>query len=117
LVGPPIILGVETGHPIPRKLRMGAFTMTSDFPRDRADRLHLMTYDEFERQLRDIDLPVVVLHRYPLFNYGWSMPSFRIQTDEERHQWLGVLQRYFAVFYEDADFIVLVRPHLVPLFP
>ncbi|HYD83274.1 MAG TPA: hypothetical protein VEA63_04465, partial [Opitutus sp.] len=79
------------------------------------DRLHLLTYGEFEKQLRDIDLPMVALHKYPAYNYGWSMPSFRTQTNEELHQWLGLLQRYFVIFYEDADFIILTRPHLVPL--
>jgi 4-amino-4-deoxy-L-arabinose transferase-like glycosyltransferase len=115
-VGSCILLAVETDHPIPRRFRMGAFTMTNDYSPARADRLHLMTYTEFEENLRDIDLPALGLHADPLFNFAWSVPSFDPPNPALYREWTGLLGRYFTPVYQDADFVVLARPFNLPLF-
>jgi hypothetical protein len=116
-IGPNIILAIEAGRPIPRTMRMGPFTYSSDFDPEKIDRLHLMTHGAFEKQLRDIDVPIIGLHRDEVFNYIWSVPSFTSQTAEELNRWGSVVSRYFAPAYTDTDFVILARPHLFPLIP
>lgn len=106
--GPAIILAIEADRPIPRRLRMGAFTMTSDYPEEKADRLHLMTYDELTRLAVNSRIRVLGLHAQPLLNYVWSVPSFAFQTDEERARWGAVFSRRLQLARRDADFIILV---------
>jgi hypothetical protein len=106
--GPAIILAIEADRPIPRRLRMGAFTMTSDFPEAEANRLHLMTYNELTRLIVSSDVRVLGLHAQMFFNYAWSMPSFRYQSNEERVRWGASFDRRFKIGRQDADFLVLV---------
>jgi hypothetical protein len=106
--GPAIILAIEADRPVPRRLRMGAFTMTSDFPEDVADRLHLMTYAEMERLADGPAMRVIGMHAQSAFNYSWSMPSFAYQSDAERARWLRSFARRFEVAYSDGDFFILL---------
>lgn len=113
-VGSAIILAAETGHPVPSRFRMGAFSMTFDYERERAHALHLATGDDFERYLRDIDMPIVVLHANPKFNFAWSMPSFAAPPADRLREFDRLLSRYFVPVYRDHDFLILARPHLLP---
>lgn len=109
--GPAIILAIEADRPVPRRLRMGAFTMTSDFPEAEADRLHLMTYGELLRQVVAREVRVFGLHAQPIFNYAWSVPSFGFQPDAERARMGQVFAPRFNTAGQDQDFVVLVaRP-------
>lgn len=114
-VGSAIILGTETGHEIPPRFRMGAFSMSFDYERDRAHALHLATADDFERYLRDIDSPLVVFHTNPKFNFAWSVPSFTAQPEENWREFDRLLNRYFIPVYRDQEFLILARPHVVPI--
>ena len=113
-VGSAIVLAAETGHPIPPRFRMGAFSMTFDHERERAHALHLATGDDFERALRDIDVPIVVLHANPKFNFAWSMPSFAAPPADRLREFDRLLSRYFVPVYRDPNFLILARPHLLP---
>lgn len=112
-VGPAILLAVEADRPIPRQFRMGAFGCTADFDPDTADRLHLATLADFERQLRDIDVPMVGLHGEPKFNYGWSVPSLAIQPLDARQAVHALVQRYFVLVHADREFVIVARPHVL----
>lgn len=109
--GPAVILGIEADRPIPRRLRMGAFTMTSDFAAAEADRLHLMTYPELTHLIVNSDVRVFGLHAQPLFNYAWSVPSFGFQPDEERVRFGEVFEQRFRTVRTDADFSIMVSRH------
>jgi hypothetical protein len=113
-IGSAIILGVEAGRPIPPRLRMGAFTMSADYSAEQAQRLHLMTYSDFESLLRSMDVNVIGLHADPLFNFRWSVPSFTQQPAESVEAWNRLFARYFVVAGQDADFVVLARPYILP---
>jgi 4-amino-4-deoxy-L-arabinose transferase-like glycosyltransferase len=106
--GPAIILAVEADRPIPRRLRMGAFTMTADFPTERADRLHLMTYPELAQLAAAAPMRVIGMHAQSVFNYSWSVPSFAYQSPAERARWVATFTRRFEVGYTDEDFFLLV---------
>ncbi len=114
-VGSAIILGIETGHAIPSRFRMGAFSMSFDFDRERAHALHLATGDDFESYLRDIDSPLVVFHTNPKFNFLWSVPSFAPPPLENLREFERLLSRYFTPVYRDQEFLILARPHVLPV--
>jgi len=114
-VGSAIILGIESGRAIPPRFRMGAFSMSFDYEPDRAHALHLATGDDFERHLRDIDSPLVVFHTNPKFNFAWSVPSFAPPPEENRREFDRLLNRYFIPVYGDEEFLILARPHVVPI--
>lgn len=107
--GAAVILAVEAGRPVPRRLRMGAFTVTADYPPETADRLHLMTYPELIMDMRRPEVTVFGLHGQAVFNYAWSVPSFRYQAAEERRHLTLASDRYFHPAYLDGDFVVMVR--------
>jgi len=105
--GPAIILAIEADRPIPRRLRMGAFTMTSDFAEEKADRLHLMTDTELLRLVVSSPVPLLGLHSQPEFNYAWSVPSFRYRSEAERRKWSLVFDRRFRIESQDEDFVLM----------
>ena len=107
--GSAIILAVEADRPIPRRLRMGAFTMTKDFSEAEANRLHLMTYPELVRLAVSSPMRVFGLHGPAVYNYTWSVPSFSSQSNAERYQWVSVFNQLFESRRADVDFLVMVR--------
>lgn len=109
LIGPMIILAAETGHPVPRDLRMGACSATADFAAAQAHRLNLVTVPELEARFTDPAMPLVVLSKNPHNNYLCSMPTFRNLSAHKAFSWSALFQRDFMVAYEDANFLVLVR--------
>ena len=113
-IGPHILLAIEADRPIPRTMRMGAFTFSFDYEADQADRLHLMTHAEFEKQLRDPAVPLIGMHVDNTFNYSWSVPSFTYQTPEALNAWGMLVARSFAPVYADTDSVIFARPHLLP---
>jgi 4-amino-4-deoxy-L-arabinose transferase and related glycosyltransferases of PMT family len=117
LVGPAILLAIEAGRPIPPRFRMGAFSMTFDYPAERAHALHLATGDDFERFLRDIDVPILAFHTNPNFNYLWSVPSFDPPPPDRLREFERLFNRYFVPIYGDDDFLIAARPHVLPVAP
>jgi hypothetical protein len=113
-IGPNLILAAETGRPVPRNLRMGPFTMTRDFSREKARRLHLMTYPEITAVFADPTVPLVAFFPSSPPNYSWSMPSFSNQPESERQQWAGLFQQQFLVAEESSAFLLLARRSAVP---
>ncbi len=107
--GSAVILAVEANRPVPRRLRMGAFAVTSDYPPVEADRLHLMTFDELAEIYRAPETRVLGLHSVNLFNYSWSVPSFRSQTPQERGAWAARFSNLYQPVYRDPEFQILVR--------
>jgi len=113
-VGPLIILAVETGHRVPHNLRMGAFSLTSDFAADKARRLNLATIPELEGYLTDPAMPLLAWSKTPDNNYLYSMPTFHSTARDRSFPWNKFLQRDFVIAYQDADFLLLVRKNAVP---
>jgi hypothetical protein len=107
--GPAIILAIEADRPIPRRLRMGSFTVTSDMSPEEADRMHLITYNELAVLFRSPDVNVVGMYFLQVFNYSWSMPSFRYQTQAERVSWSIGFSSYYVPAYQDEEFLILRR--------
>ena len=114
LIGPNIILAAETGRAVPRKLRMGPFSMTMDFSIEEADRLNLLTYPELYAYLSSGDLPLIAFSTRSLLNYSWSMPSFRNPPLEERRRWGEIFHRDFLIVYEGSTFWLLARRSGLP---
>ena len=114
LIGPNIILAAETGHPVPRKLRMGPFSMTRDFSPADADRLHLLTYPELVGYFSRADVPLLAFSTQPLLNFAWSMPTFRNPSVAEREQWREIFRRDFVVAYGESTFWLLARRTALP---
>ena len=108
-VGPNIILAAETGHRVPRNLRLGALSVTADFPPLRAELLGLATLQEVEAYLNDPKVPLLALSKNPYNNYSCSMPSFRNLSPYRSFIWSEFFQRNFQVAYEDDDFLILIR--------
>jgi hypothetical protein len=106
--GPAIILAIEAGRPIPRRLRMGAFTMTSDFPEEKANRLHLMTYEDLTRSVLSLRPAVMGMHTQAVYNYAWSVPSFAYQPEATRAQWASFFMRRYQPALVNSDFALLV---------
>jgi hypothetical protein len=109
LIGPMIILAAETGHPVPRDLRMGACSATADFPATHARRLNLTTVSALEARFTDPAVPLVVLSKNPHNNYLCSMPTFKTLSAHKAFSWGALFQRDFLVGYDDANFLILVR--------
>ncbi len=107
--GSAIILAVEADRPVPRRLRMGAFAVTADYSPAEADRLNLMTYPELSELFRAPGTKLIGLHGDNLFNYTWSVPSFRRQSAEERARWAADFSGLYQTAYKNWEFNVLVR--------
>jgi hypothetical protein len=107
--GPAVILAIEADRPIPRRLRMGSFTVTSDMSAEAADRLHLITYGELAALFRSPDVNVIGMYFQHVFNYSWSMPSFRYQTQAERMSWSMGFTSSYVPAYHDEEFLILRR--------
>lgn len=116
-VGPNLILAIEANRPIPRRLRMSSFSITEDFPREKADRLHLLTFSELRSMLSDIDLPVLGFTQVDQLNYSWSVPTFHFLAGEDEEALHRLVNRYFVTVYSDRNFAVVARPHILPLVP
>jgi hypothetical protein len=108
-IGPHLILAVEAGRIVPRTLRMGAFTATSDYPPAQARQLNLATLPELDAYFNDSNVPLVALTKTNYLNYAWSMPSHRYLSAHRGADWFEIFQRDFFVAYEDHDFLILVR--------
>lgn len=108
-IGSNIILAAETGHAVPRELRMGPFSFTSDLPPDQAQRLHLATREQLNLWFASGDVTVISFFPRQAFNYGWSMPSFGLLRDNLYWEWFAPLRRDFAVGYAGDEFVILVR--------
>ena len=113
-VGSAIILAVEADRPIPRRFRMGAFTCTLDYDAEKADRLHLATFPEFLRQMRDPGVLVAGFHVDDKFNYMWSVPSLEFQPPEAYASLRSILLRDFGILYSDRNFVVVARRTSLP---
>ena len=114
LIGPMIILAAETGRRVPRNLRLGAFSVTADFPPAQAQRLNLSTLPEVEAYLTNSNLPLLALSKNPYNNYSCSMPSFQNSAPFKSFVWSEFFREYFQVAYEDDDFLLLVRRTTTP---
>lgn len=113
-VGPSIILAVETGRHVPRNLRMGPFSATSEYYPDKAQRLNLATLRDVEAYFTDPHGPMLALSKNPYNNYSSSMPSFQKCTQFRSFVWSEYFRRDFRVAYEDDDFFILVRKKADP---
>jgi hypothetical protein len=114
-VGPEILLAVEAHRIVPRTLRMGAFTVTLDFPPAQAARLNLATFGELESYFNDPAVPLLAFYKNGNMNYAWSMPTFRNPPKAVRQRWLELFHRDFLVAYEDNDAFLLVRRGTLPV--
>lgn len=109
LIGPHIILAVEADRPVPRKLRMGPFTTTAEFPPVLADRLNLETFPELEARYLDPRVPLLAFFENSFLNYSWTMPSFRNPPERNRARWMEIFRRDFVIVQQDSDFLLLAR--------
>ncbi|MBI3885994.1 MAG: hypothetical protein HY302_09740 [Opitutae bacterium] len=114
LIGPNIILAVETGRPVPRQLRMGPFAATAEFSPAVADRLHLATFPELEARYLDPRVPMLAFSENAFLNYSWSMPSFRNSPARNRARWMEIFRRDFLIVQQDGDFLLLARRSALP---
>lgn len=108
-IGPQIILAAETGHAVPRKLRLGPFTATADFEPERADRLGLITFPELDALFAQPDVVLLAFSKNANLNYGWSMPSYRNPPERDGARWSALFRRQFEIAYDDTDFLILRR--------
>jgi hypothetical protein len=108
-VGPMLILAAETNRAVPPRLRMGASTVTVDFPPEQARQLNFATVPELENYFMDPAVPLLAFSKNPYNNYVTSMPTFHDLSRLKTFSWSTYFQRNFLVAYEDAYFLLLVR--------
>jgi hypothetical protein len=108
-IGPALIFAAETGRAVPRKLRMGPFSIADEMPRELADRRHLLTYDELYEYYSRPDVQVLAFFQRSALNYGWSMPSFADVPFVQRTKWAGLFGREFRVVHDGGGFVVTRR--------
>ncbi len=108
-VGPMLILATETNRAVPPHLRMGASTVSVDFPPEQARKLNLATVPELENYFMDPAVRLLAFSKNPHNNYAASMPTFHNLSRLKTFSWSTYFQRDFLVAYEDVDFLLLMR--------
>lgn len=108
-VGSNIILAAETGHFVPRELRMGPFSWTNEMSRERAAQLHLATRDQLDAWFAQSDVTLLVFFQRWDLNYGWSMPSFDRESVAIRTAQMHQLMSAYRLAFYTEDFYILER--------
>ena len=108
-VGSNLILALEANRPVPARLRMGPFSVTTTLPETIAARLHLATPAYLDALLPDPAIPVLAFFPHPQLNYGWTLPTYERLRPEISRRWLEVYRRDFSLAYQAGDFLVLAR--------
>ncbi len=116
-IGPQVILAVEAGRNVPRRLRMGPFTATLDYAPARAAALNLATFAELDAYFSNPNVRLLAFSKNGNFNYAWSMPTFHNRSAPERQRWLEIFHRDFLIAYEDSDSFLLVRKDTAAMKP
>lgn len=112
-LGPHLILAAETDSEVPRELRMGAFSITTEYPPAKAKQLNLATPDDVRRYLADPRIPVLAFTKNAVLNYNYSVPSGALS--KQMVEGTAKLSENFMVAYEDAEFFILVRKNAQPV--
>lgn len=107
--GSAIILAIEADRPLPRNIRMGPFSATTEFSAAEAARLNLIPYDEVIAKLNDPATSVIGIYWYPKFNFAWSMPSFSSQNQASRDHLADIIRENYLLIASTPDLIVFRR--------
>ncbi|HET7534894.1 MAG TPA: hypothetical protein VFJ90_00470, partial [Candidatus Didemnitutus sp.] len=99
----------ETGRPVPRELRMGAFSLTVEMPDARAAHLHLVTLTQLTQWFAQPDVTVLGFFSRTQLNYRWSVPSYAELREEVRQLAFAPVQRDFTGVYREGQFMLFVR--------
>lgn len=110
LIGPNVILALETGRPVPPALLMGPFSFNTTLPADTARRLHLATPADMEAWLADPNVRALAFFLQPQLNYGWTVPTFDRLPEDVTRRWLEAYRRDFVVVFQEGNFLLLARP-------
>jgi hypothetical protein len=112
-IGSNLILAAETNRPVPRELRMGAFSFTAEMSAERAAQLHLITATQLAQWFVQPDVTVLGFFSRSDLNYRWSMPSYGRLRDDVRDRIFEPVRRDYAGVYREGQFMLFVRQSAV----
>ncbi len=110
IVGPNLILALETGRPVPPTLIMGPFSFNTTLPPADARHLNLATPADYEAWLADPGIPLLAFFPQPQLNYGWTVPTFERLPESLVRRWVQLYRRDFVIIHQEGNFLLLARP-------
>lgn len=107
--GPATLLALETGHRIDRRLIMTPFSFVETNDEAWAAKHHLATPAWLTARMQDPALPVYALTNQRRWNFGRSMPDYRLTSPAVLQGWASILERDYARVEGADGFAIFVR--------
>lgn len=103
------IIAIEAEREVFTGLEMGKFAVTSEMPRDKAVRLHLVTPAMLTELVKTEQPGAVVLHSFAsLWNFTWSVPSLRPNDEQQMATFFDTMNRHYHIAFKNNRFAVLL---------
>jgi hypothetical protein len=94
---------------VPRPLVMGKFALTEDYSSIEAARRLMVTPELLHELLINPDTKAVVLSVYGVWNFCWSVPSYRPISPVQQRRFQALLKKHYGLIYVNDDYLVFLR--------
>ncbi len=103
------LIAVEADREVFKRVEMGKFAVTLEMDKARAERLHLLTFEELLQIIEEREPAAIVLTKSASsWNFNWSVPSLQsVPKGKGMLFYRSIMQKYSVVF-ENQIFRIMV---------